>query len=72
MKIIEVLMVISGFYLNSVLPKLSQLFETHPQPLPSKEGGNIETHPQPLPSKEGGNIELQNILIISFKILFSF
>ena len=57
MKIIEVLMVISGFYLNSVLPKLSQLFETHPQPLPSKEGGNIE---------------LQNILIISFKILFSF
>jgi len=27
MKIVEVLMVISGFYLNSILPKLSQLFE---------------------------------------------
>jgi O-antigen/teichoic acid export membrane protein len=59
MKIIEVLMVISGFYLNSILPKISQLFETHPQPLPWKgEGSN--------------NIELQNLLIISFKILFSF
>ncbi|MDQ7009835.1 MAG: oligosaccharide flippase family protein [Candidatus Gracilibacteria bacterium] len=47
MKIIEVLMVISGFYLNSILPKLSNLFDEN-------------------------NSELQKLLIISFKILFSF
>ena len=47
MKIIEVLMVISWFYLNSILPKLSKLFEKW-------------------------NKELQKLLIISFKILFSF
>lgn len=52
MKIIEVLMVVSGFYLNSVLPKLSKLLE------------NTRTW-----EKED---ELQKILIISFKILFSF
>jgi len=50
MKIIEVLMVISWFYLNSVLPKLSELFE----------------------KKDTKNFDLQKILIISFKILFSF
>ena len=49
MKIVEVLMVIWGFYLNSILPKLTQLFENKK-------------------SKK----ELQNLLILSFKILFSF
>jgi O-antigen/teichoic acid export membrane protein len=48
MKIIEVLMVISGFYLNSVLPKFTNYFEKK--------------------KKE----KLQKLLIISFKILFSF
>jgi O-antigen/teichoic acid export membrane protein len=48
MKIIEVLMVISGFYLNSVLPKLTKYFEKN--------------------KKE----KLQKLLIVSFKILFSF
>ena len=48
MKIIEVLMVISGFYLNSVLPKMSELFDW------------------------SNNKKLQKLLVISFKILFSF
>ncbi len=49
MKIVEVLMVISGFYLNSILPKLTQLFE-----------------------KQRHSWELQNLLTLSFKILFAF
>lgn len=48
MKIIEVLMVISGFYLNSILPKISRDFESD----------NLD--------------KLKELLIISFKILFSF
>jgi len=59
MKIIEVLMVISGFYLNSILPKLSEYFEKTPPLAPPLIG-------------EGNNYELKNLLIISFKILFSF
>lgn len=49
MKIVEVLMVISWFYLNSILPKLTQLFE-----------------------KQKQSWELQDLLTLSFKILFSF
>ena len=60
MKIVEVLMVISGFYLNSILPKISTLFETSP-PSPILKRGEVSN-----------NSELQKILIISFKILFSF
>ena len=56
MRIIEVLMVISGFYLNSILPKLSRLFSINSKIAINKKKYN----------------ELQKILIISFKILFSF
>lgn len=56
MRIIEVLMVISGFYLNSILPKLSRLFSINSKIAVNKKKYN----------------ELQKILIISFKILFSF
>ena len=61
MKIIEVLMVISGFYLNSILPKLSNLFEE-----------NKSGQTQGIAPTKNNNSELQKILIISFKILFSF
>ncbi len=71
MKIVEVLMVISWFYLNSILPKLTQLFE-------QKEKGQTQ-RTAPTENNVGVNLcvqpegkELQNILILSFKILFSF
>jgi len=70
MKIIEVLMVISWFYLNSVLPKISELFEkekgqTQDLPLQKNYRGKSCVHPE-------NNFELQKLLVISFKILFSF
>jgi len=61
MKIVEVLMVVWWFYMTSMLPSLTKAFKEGP-------------HPNPLLTKEGGedNKILDNLISISFKVLFSF
>jgi len=61
MKIIEVLMVMSAFYLNSILPKMSEYFDELKDLRPVLNSENSE--------KETG---LKSLLVTSFKILFSF
>lgn len=66
MKIVEVLMVLWGFYLNSLLPKLSSLFE---QWETLKLSIDKQSSDQEL---AGITFQTQHILRVSFNVLFSF